>query len=96
MLNATVRMGLTVMVIVVEVAHDPSVGVKVYVPVVVLSTVAGDHVPVMPLVEVVGKIGAIPPVQIAGIAANIGMVLGVTVIILLKIIAQPLPSGVKI
>ena len=65
-------------------------------PVVVLSTVAGDHVPVMPLVEVVGKIGATPPVQIAGIAANVGIILGVTVIVLLKIVAQPLPSGVKI
>ena len=29
MLNAAVRMGLTIIVIVVEVAHDPSVGVKV-------------------------------------------------------------------
>ena len=65
-------------------------------PVVVLSTVAGDHVPVMPFVEVVGKMGAIPPVQIAGIGLNVGVILGVTVIILLKIVAQPLPSGVKI
>ena len=65
-------------------------------PVVVLSTVAGDHVPVMPLVEVVGKIGAILPIQIAGIAVNVGIVLKVTVIILLKILAQLLLFGVKI
>ena len=47
----------------VEVAHRPAVGVKVYVVVVVLFT-AGDHVPVILFVEVVGKENE-PPEQIA-------------------------------
>ena len=52
---------------------------KVYVPVAVLLT-AGDHVPVTPLVEVVGKVGAVAPEQIAAIAAKVGNnVAGVTI-----------------
>ncbi len=54
----------TVMVIVVVEAHKPAVGVKVYVVVCVLSN-AGAQVPVMPLVEVVGKADKEPPEQIA-------------------------------
>lgn len=54
------------------VAHNPVTGVKVYVPVTVLLTVAGLHVPVIPLVDVVSNAGAIPPVHIAGNGANVG------------------------
>ena len=43
-------------------AHSPAVGVKVYVVVVVLL-IAGLQVPVMPLVEVVGKAGIVAPEQ---------------------------------
>ena len=42
-------------------------------PEVVLLTTAGLHVPVMPLVEVVGNVGAVDPEQNAGIAANVGV-----------------------
>ena len=52
--NVGVTFGLTVMVNVVVVAHKPAVGVNVYVVVAVLFN-AGDHVPVMPLLEVVGN-----------------------------------------
>jgi hypothetical protein len=47
--------------IVVEAPHCPAVGVKVYVvePTVAVFIVAGFHVPVTPLVEVVGKAGAV-------------------------------------
>ena len=40
------------------VAHNPTVGVKVYVwvPSVVVEITAGDQVPVIPFVEVVGKV----------------------------------------
>lgn len=48
---------------VVVVAHWPAAGVKVYVVVAVLL-IAGLHVPVMPLFEVVGKVN-VPPLQIA-------------------------------
>ena len=48
-------------------------------PVSVLSTVAGDQVPVMPLVDVVGKTGAIAPLHIGFIAAKVGVMLEETV-----------------
>ena len=49
---------VTVVVKVAVVAHCPAVGVKVYVPLVVLLTVAGLHVPFIPLGELAGNIGA--------------------------------------
>ena len=55
-------------------AHWPAFGVNVYVPVVVLLTVAGLHAPVIALVDVVDKVGAVDPVQIAGNAANVGVI----------------------
>ena len=47
--------------IVVTLPHCPAFGVKVYVvvPTVVVLIVAGFHVPVMPLLDVVGKVGAV-------------------------------------
>jgi hypothetical protein len=71
--------GFTVTLKVVALAQSPTVGVKVYVALVVLLTVAGLHVPVIPLVDVVGKTGAIAPLQIAGIAVNVGVTFGFTV-----------------
>jgi hypothetical protein len=46
------------MLIVVVVAHNPTVGVKVYVcvPSVVVEITAGNQVPVIPFVEVVSKV----------------------------------------
>ena len=43
-------------------AHCPAVGVKVYVVVAVLF-IDGLHVPVMPFVDVVGKVGITAPEQ---------------------------------
>jgi hypothetical protein len=63
---------VTVVVKVAVVAHCPAVGVKVYVPPVVLLTVAGLHVPLIPLVELAGNVGAVVPLQKAGIAAKVG------------------------
>jgi hypothetical protein len=44
-----------------------------------LLTVEGDHVPVIAgvLVELVGNVGAVVPLQKAGIAAKVGVVVGV-------------------
>ena len=56
---------MTVTVIVVVVAHRPAVGVKVYVVVAVLL-IAGDQVPVTPLLDVVGSVN-VPPLHIAAI-----------------------------
>ena len=67
---------VTVVVKVAVVAHCPAVGVKVYVPPVVLLIVAGLHVPVIVgvLVELAGNVGAVVPLQKAGIAAKVGVV----------------------
>ena len=65
---------LTVTVNVAVVAQCPAAGVNVYVPVVVLSTVDGDHVPVIPLLEVVGRTGAADPLQIAAGVVKVGIV----------------------
>jgi hypothetical protein len=50
--------------------------VNVYEPLAVLLTVDGLHVPVSPLFDVVGSIGAVVPEQKAGIAVNEGTMIG--------------------
>ena len=55
---------------------------------VVLLTVAGFHVPVILLVDVVGKVGAVAPEQIGSIASNVGAMLGLTVISKLVVVAH--------
>ena len=44
-----------------------------------LSIVAGFHVPVIPLIEVVGSNGAVAPEQKGAMASNVGTTLGLTV-----------------
>jgi hypothetical protein len=85
-----------VCVIVVVVAHWPTVGVNVYVPLVVLSTVAGLHEPVMLSNDVPGKIGAAVPLQIAGKAANVGVTPGVTVSVIVVVVAHWPAVGVNV
>ena len=63
-MNAGNTFGVTVTVIVVVFAHCPAVGEKVYVVVDELL-MAGDHVPVIPFVEVVFSVN-VPPEQIGG------------------------------
>jgi len=61
-----VNVGVTVettIVIEAVVAHKPAVGVKTYVVVAILFN-AGDQVPVIPLLDVVGKGDNVPPEQI--------------------------------
>ena len=61
------------MVSVVVVAHCPAVGVNVYVVVALLSN-AGDQVPIIPLLEVVGNAFKISPEQIGATAVKVGVV----------------------
>ena len=77
--NVGVIFGVTVIVTDLVVAHCPVVGVNKYVPLAVLLTVAGLQVPVMPLVDVAGKVGATAPLQKAGIAAKAGTIAAFTV-----------------
>jgi hypothetical protein len=80
--NEGITIGLTIMVIVVGIAHGPvTSGVNVYVVVVVLSN-AGDHVPLIPSFDVVGKAANASPEQIGATAVNVGVVLGVIVIVI--------------
>ena len=67
-----------------------------YVPEVALLTTAGLQVPVIPLVEVVGNVGAIEPEQKSGIAANAGVTVLVMVISILAVVPHWLASGVKV
>lgn len=48
----------------VPTAHCPADGVNVYVPLDILSTTAGLHVPLIPFVDVLGNGGTAAPVQI--------------------------------
>ena len=77
--NAGVILEFTVITIVLVVAHCPAFGVKVYVVVAVLL-IAGDHVPLIPFVEVVGSAANAAPEQIGATCVNAGVRLGFTVI----------------
>jgi len=93
--NGGVTVGLTVIVKVVVVAHCPAVGVKVYVVVAVLSN-AGAQLPVMPLLDVVGKGVKVAPEQIGATAVNVGVIFGFTVIVIVVVVAHCPAVGVKV
>ena len=80
-LNVGVTGWLTVTVIVAVEAHCPAAGVKVYVVVAVLF-IAGDHVPVILLVDVVGSVNE-PPLQIAATCVKVGVTAWLTVTVIL-------------
>ena len=75
MLN--VGKGFTTTVVVAGRAHNPRLGVKVYVVVTKLLG-AGDQVPVILLVELVGSVGKAPPAQIAEMGLKVGVTFGFT------------------
>ena len=85
--NVGVAFGVTEIVMVAIVAHNPAVGVKVYVVVAVLLT-AGDHVPIIPLAEVVGNAAKIAPEQIDATCVNVGVVDEPTEIVIFAIVAH--------
>ena len=49
---------------------------------------AGDQVPVIPLFEVVGKAAKLAPEQTAATCVNVGVVFGVTVIVIVAVVAH--------
>ena len=53
-----------------------------------MLTVAGDHVPVIPLVEVPGNTGAVAPEHIAATGLKVGTTLGLTVIVKVVVVAH--------
>jgi hypothetical protein len=89
--------GLTVTVKVVVVAHKPAVGVNTYTPLVVLLTTDGFQVPVIPLVDVVGNSGTVPPEQMVKAVpkANTGVIFGLTVTVKVVVVAHKPAVGVN-
>ena len=57
---------------------------------------AGAHVPVMPLVEVVGNGASVPPEHIGATAVNVGVMFGLTVIVKVAVVAHCPAVGVKV
>ena len=49
---------------------------------------AGDHVPVIPLVDVIGNVGAAAPLQIAAIGLNVGVMFGLTFTVNVVVVAH--------
>jgi uncharacterized membrane protein (DUF485 family) len=50
--------------------------------------IAGDHVPVIPLFDVVGNADKLTPEQIDDTCVNVGVVFGVTVIVMAAVVAH--------
>ena len=90
--------GETITVNVAVVAHWPAVGVKTYVPELVLSTTEGVHMPVTPSIDVPINEGTDPPSQIDSIVPklNVGVIFGVTVTGRVVVTPHVLPSGVNV
>ena len=88
-------MGRTSIFIGTIVAHEPVVGVKVYVVVAVLFKV-GDQLPAMLLLEIVGSAGIISPEQIGAIGVKVGVLFGLTIMVILAVVAQTPDVGVNV
>ena len=78
--NVGVTFGFTVMVRFAVDAHCPALGVNVYVVVVALFS-AGLQAPLMPFCEVVGSAFKLSPAQIGDTLANVGVIIGLTVMV---------------
>ena len=94
-LKVGVTLALTVMVNVAVVAHCPAVGVNVYVVVAVLFN-DGDHVPLIPLFDVVGNGDNVAPEQIAVTGVKVGVMFGLTVIVNVAVVAHWPAVGVNV
>ena len=57
---------------------------------------AGTHVPVTPLLEVVGNGASVAPEQIGATAVNVGVMLELTTIVIVAVVAHWPASGVKV
>jgi len=87
--------GITVIVIVAITPHCPGSGVNVYVVVAVLFN-AGDQVPVIPLVEIIGNAFSTAPEQIAGTWVKTGVILELTVTVSVVVAAHCPAPGVNV
>jgi len=72
------------------------VNVYVVVPAIAVLIVAGLHVPVTPLLDVVGNAGAAEFWQSGPIAVNVGVSCGLTVMVSVAVVAQLPAAGVNV
>lgn len=86
---------IIVMVMVVGFAHWLLLGVKVYVVVEVLFN-AGDQVPVIPLIDVVGNAEIVFPLQTGATWLKVGFTFGLIVIVNVVVVAHWPILGVKV
>ena len=79
-------------------AHCPAVGVNVYVivPKVVVLIVDGDHVPFIPLLEVVGKVPGVAFWQYGPKELNVGVTTVFTVMVNAAVVAHCPAAGVNV
>ena len=63
-----------------------------------LLTTDGFHVPVIPLVDVVGNVGTVPPEQMVSVVPklNVGVMFGLTVTVNVVVVAHCPAVGVKV
>ena len=93
--NVGVTFGFTTIVKVVVVAHCPTVGVNVYVVVAVLFS-AGAQLPVIPLLDVVGRADKVAPEHMGATAVNVGVIFGLTVMVNVAVVAHCPAVGVNV
>ena len=55
---------------------------------------AGDHVPVIPLLDVVGNAASVAPEQIGATKLNVGVMFGLTVMVRVALVAHYQAVGV--
>lgn len=96
--NVGVSRVVMVISIVVVLPHWPAFGVKVYVvvPSVDVLMVAGFHVPVIPLLEIVGNAGAVAFWHNSAICVNVGVICDVITIFIVVTAAHCPALGVKV
>ena len=58
--------------------------------------IAGDHVPVILLLEVVGNAAKASPLQIGATAVKVGVTFGLTVMVMVVVVAHCPEVGVKV
>ncbi len=64
--------------------------------VVAVLLIAGDHVPVIPLFDVVGKAAIAAPLHCAATAVKVGVTFGVMVMVIVVVVAHCPAVGVKV
>jgi len=97
-LNTGVMFGLITTVKLVPFAHCPVLGVNVYIPEVVLLTIEGVQLPMIPFVDVEGRTGTLPPEQMESEVPkpNTGVAFVSTVTLIVAGIPHWLGFGVNI